>query len=283
MDQTPTPLISVGVPTYNRPEGLRRTLSCLLSQTYPRLEIFVSDNCSPGSETTQLLAEMAGRDSRIKYVRQSISLDIAGNFRFVLRETKGEYFMWAADDDEWEPTFIERCFNALQNGAASAMSGFETYYRSSGKRVPAVLPELNPIYGAASNMRAFLHCLTPSLFYGLHRRNAIDFFLEEGIFDYYDCYFILRLLASGGVALVPEKLYVAGVDAPEYVIKPMGQSWGSGLRYLPFYRASRRVFRNAGLDYFDRIRLESLLALVVARLFLVNEGRAVAKRIGRMI
>lgn len=103
------------------------------------------------------------------------SLGVAGNFRFVLRETKGDYFMWAADDDEWMPTFIERCFNALQSGAASAMSGFETSYRSSGKRRSAVLPELNPMRPVASNMRAFLHCLTPSLFYGLHRRSAIEF------------------------------------------------------------------------------------------------------------
>lgn len=283
MDQASIPLISVGVPTFNRPAGLRRTLSCLSAQTYPQLEIFVSDNCSPGSETAEVLAEMAERDPRIKYVRQSKSLGVAGNFRFVLRETKGDYFMWAADDDEWQPTFIESCFKALQNGAVSAMSGFETYYRSSGKKSPAVLPALDPIHGVAPNMRAFLHCLTPSLFYGLHRRNAIGFFLEEDVFDYYDCYFILRLLANGGITLVPEKLYVAGVDTSEYVIKPMGHSWGSSLRYLPFYRASRRVLADANLNYSDRIKLETLLATVVIRLFLVNEGRTVLKRIGRVI
>jgi glycosyltransferase involved in cell wall biosynthesis len=279
MDQTSTPLISVGVPTYNRPDGLRRTLSCLSAQTYLRLEILVSDNCSPGTETAKVLAEMAECDPRIRYIRQSTPLGVAGNFRFVLRETRGDYFMWAADDDEWEPTFIERCFNALQNGAASAMSSFETSYRSSGIRRTAVLPELDPMHTVATNMRAFLRCLTPSLFYGLHRRWAIGFFLEEDMFDYYDCYFILRLLANGGITLVPEKLYVAGVDAPKYVIKPMGYSWGSGLRYLPFYRASRRVFANANLNYFDRIKLETLLVLVVIRLFLVNEGRAVFTRI----
>jgi len=281
MDQTPTPLISVGVPTYNRPDGLRRTLSCLSVQTYPRLEILVSDNCSPGTETAKVLAEMAERDPRIRYVHQSKPLGATGNFRFVFRETRGDYFMWAADDDEWEPTFIERCFNALQNGAASAMSSFEISYRASGKRRPAVLPALDPMHTVASNMRAFLHCLTPSLIYGLHRRSAIVFFLEEDVFDYYDCYFILRLLANGGITIVPERLYVAGVDAPGYVIKPMGHSWGSSLRYLPFYRASRRVLSDANLNYFDRIKLETLLAIVVIRLFLVNEGRAVLMRIGR--
>jgi len=34
-----TPLISVGIPTYNRPEGLERTLQQITSQTYKNLEI----------------------------------------------------------------------------------------------------------------------------------------------------------------------------------------------------------------------------------------------------
>lgn len=66
--------------------------------------------------------------------------------------------------------------------------------------------------------------------------------------------------------------YVAGVDAPEYVIKPMGYSWGSSLQYLPFYRASRRVFADANLSYFDRIKLETLLEFVVIRFFWLMKG-----------
>ena len=33
------PLVSVGIPTYNRPEGLRQTLDCITFQTYKNLEI----------------------------------------------------------------------------------------------------------------------------------------------------------------------------------------------------------------------------------------------------
>jgi glycosyltransferase involved in cell wall biosynthesis len=244
-------------------------------QTYPELDILVSDNCSPGSETTRVLTEMAERDPRIRFVRQSKSLGAAGNFRFVLRESNGDYFMWAADDDEWKPTFVERCLDALQTGAVSAMSGFETAYRANNKNCPARLPALDPKRSVAWNMSAFLRCLTPSLFYGLHRRTAINFFLEDDMFDFYDCYFVLRLLANGGIALVPDSLYVAGVDAQEYVVKPMGHSWGSGLRYLPFYRATRRIFSEVPLDKTERMELELLLAAVVSRVFTYHEGRAI--------
>jgi Glycosyltransferases involved in cell wall biogenesis len=47
--QSPKPLVSIGVPTFNRPEGLRRTLECLTRQTYPTFEIIISDNATPGN------------------------------------------------------------------------------------------------------------------------------------------------------------------------------------------------------------------------------------------
>lgn len=281
MARTLAPLVSIGVPTYDRPEGLRRTLSCLSNQTYPHLDILVSDNCSPGSATANVLAEMAERDPRIRFVRQPAPLRVAENFRYVLRESGADYFMWAADDDEWRPAFIERCIGAMRDGAVSAMSGFEIAYRSSGRVVHGRMPAFDPRRGAAPNMSAFLRRLTPSLIYGLHRRSAIDFFLKEEFFDYFDCYFILRLLSYGGIALVPDRLYVAGVDAGEYVVKPTGQSWGSGLRYLPFYRAARRVVVEAQISETERIELEVLLAAVVTRLFFINEMRAIRKRIWR--
>lgn len=280
MAETLEPLVGIGVPTYNRPEGLRRTLACLLAQTHSRLDILVSDNCSPGDGTARVLAEMAGMDARIRFVRQPAPLGFAGNFRFVLRESAAEYFMWAADDDEWKPTFVERCLGALRGGAASAMSDFVIAHRASGQTRPGRLPDLDPSRGVVANMSSFLRRLTPSLFYGLHRRSAIGFFLEEAFFDYYDCYFVLRLLADDGIVLVPEPLYVAGIDAEEYVVKPAGKSWGSGLRFMPFYRSVRRLVAGTEMTGMERMRLEMLLAAVVARLFSANEMRALRARLG---
>ena len=97
--------MSVGIPTYNRPEGLRRTLQCITGQTYKNLEIIVSDNCSPGLETEDVVREFVLKDSRIKYFRQAENQGPTFNLKFVLEKATGEYFMWAADDDEWESQF----------------------------------------------------------------------------------------------------------------------------------------------------------------------------------
>jgi glycosyltransferase involved in cell wall biosynthesis len=64
------PLVSVGIPTYNRPEGLRRTIEGIRHQTHTNLEIIVSDNCTPGDEIQKIMTEYLKKDSRIQFYRQ---------------------------------------------------------------------------------------------------------------------------------------------------------------------------------------------------------------------
>ena len=45
------PLVSVGIPTFSRPEELRKALECICRQEYSQLEIIVGDNASPGPAT----------------------------------------------------------------------------------------------------------------------------------------------------------------------------------------------------------------------------------------
>lgn len=109
------PLVSVGIPCYNRSEGLRRTLECITGQTYKNLEIIVSDNCSPNPDVEKVGREFADKDKRVCYVKQSENLGAWRNFQFVLDKASGEYFMWAADDDIWKSYFIEKCLSGFQN------------------------------------------------------------------------------------------------------------------------------------------------------------------------
>lgn len=95
------PLISIGVPTYNRPNGLYETLNGISRQSYPNLEVIVSDNCTPGEEVNQIMAKFCEHDLRITYYRQEKNMGPLHNFEFVLEKARGDYFMWAADDDKW--------------------------------------------------------------------------------------------------------------------------------------------------------------------------------------
>jgi glycosyltransferase involved in cell wall biosynthesis len=112
--QPTSPLVTVGIPTYNRPKGLERTLQCILGQTYNNLEVVVSDNCSTDADVLPILQRYAANDNRVKYVVQKENLSIVPNFQFLLNNATGKYFMWAADDDNWDANFIEVCVAALE-------------------------------------------------------------------------------------------------------------------------------------------------------------------------
>lgn len=111
---TQQPLVTVGIPTYNRTAGLRRTLECFTQQTYRNLEILVSDNCSSGSETESIVREFIAKDSRICYFRQKVNVGAFNNEHFLFDRARGEYFMWASDDDEWDANYIETCLQAFE-------------------------------------------------------------------------------------------------------------------------------------------------------------------------
>jgi glycosyltransferase involved in cell wall biosynthesis len=96
-----SPLISIGVPTYNRPEGLRKTLHAITRQSYSNLQIIVSDNASPGGDVREIVEGFSKHDARIQFYRHEINMGATYNFMFVLENATSEYFIWAADDDEW--------------------------------------------------------------------------------------------------------------------------------------------------------------------------------------
>ncbi len=106
------PKVSIGLPTYNGEQGLTDVLNSILSQTFTDFELIISDNAS--SDKTQLICtEYMSKDKRVRYIRQDSNIGPTANFKFVLDESCGEYFMWAADDDIRSDNFLEEVVNLL--------------------------------------------------------------------------------------------------------------------------------------------------------------------------
>src|SRR3990172_5473058 len=61
------PLISVIVPARNEARNIRRCVTALLAQTYPRLEVIVVDDHSTDA-TPSILEELAAGDARLRAV-----------------------------------------------------------------------------------------------------------------------------------------------------------------------------------------------------------------------
>jgi glycosyltransferase involved in cell wall biosynthesis len=250
----PKPLVSVGIPTYNRPSGLRHTLQQICRQTYYNLEILVSDNASPGAETEAVVREFADVDPRVRYFRQATNRGAIPNFCFVLENATGEYFMWAADDDEWDEQFVETCM-AHASPTCSVMTGFNTNFRARNYIGENPVPVLSPDVPLFQNVQSYFALMQPSLFYGLHPRESLRFVLGLPNFDFHDCYVILRIMLDTNFRTIDPVLYTAGIDAPAYQIKYADPKLNR-FRYGPFFwRSCLALIGCSRLSLLERARL----------------------------
>lgn len=107
------PQVSIGLPIYNKAQYLEKAIDSLLAQAYTDFEILISDNASPDPKIKEICERYVRRDSRVRYIRHPQNIGPVENFCYVYEQTSAPFFMWAADDDLWEPQFIERGMKAL--------------------------------------------------------------------------------------------------------------------------------------------------------------------------
>lgn len=108
---TPKPLVSVVIPTYNRPAYLKQALLSVLQQTYPNFEVLVADDCSR-ENPQQLLDEL--EDDRLHLYRQATNRGVGVNVTHALVQAQGKYIACLNDDDLWEPNFLEKLVPCLE-------------------------------------------------------------------------------------------------------------------------------------------------------------------------
>lgn len=167
-----SPLVSVGIPTFNRPQGLESAIKFLITQSYQHIEIIISDNCSPGNAVENILVKYAASDKRIKYFIQSENIDIEPNFNFVYKKSKGKYFMWIADDDTFDDNYITSCVRFLESNPSYALCSGTCKYQINNNIVVTekklLLTNENSIYRL---FKYFYYVNKNGIFYGVYRNN----------------------------------------------------------------------------------------------------------------
>jgi len=99
------PLVSVIVPVRNGAGTLRLVIDGLLQQSYPNLQILVSDNASTDA-TEHICREAVARDSRVSYLRHERPLTAIENFKSRVSDAQGTYVVFAAHDDLRDADFV---------------------------------------------------------------------------------------------------------------------------------------------------------------------------------
>ena len=105
------PLVTVAIPTFNRADLVEQCVRSVMEQTYPNIEILVSDNAS-SDETLKRLSAID--DKRLRVVTSQTNVGAIGNFNKCIDEARGDYFVLAADDNFYRPQFVEKCVRLIE-------------------------------------------------------------------------------------------------------------------------------------------------------------------------
>jgi glycosyltransferase domain-containing protein len=269
--QQTQPLVSVGIPTYNRPEGLRRTLQCITAQTYANLEIIVSDNASPGHETEQVVNSISQYDGRIQYVRHPVNRGAYLNFKFVLDHAKGKYFMWFADDDSCDAAFISELVACLELNSDIALAMCDVQLiedatsKASDVRLSSIRLDAVLRHWEVARKQFFAYPTSNIFFciYGLYRteilkRCKINFASKwKGITFASEVPILAQIASQGKIVSIPETLKTYISHNGSMYVKERGQlnCFDRMVRHIELRMVLTRVAIQSGLKLRDKMVL----------------------------
>lgn len=109
-----TPLVSIIVPVYNRPDLLGEMVVSILNQSYSHWELLLVDDGST-EETHHYLKNLCAGDSRIFFFERTKDRKPGGNAarNIGFERSRGSFINWFDSDDKMHPFFIERKVEAF--------------------------------------------------------------------------------------------------------------------------------------------------------------------------
>jgi len=279
------PTVTIGFPIYNGQKHLREALDSLLRQDVRDFELILSDNAST-DETPQICREYAARDPRIRYLRNPENLGHIKNFNQLPPMARGEFFLWAAADDLWDPHFLSKLLQGIRTRPEAVLAFCQgEFFEMNGVAQPRFYTDFPPLEGCspAQRVRRILrYKATCSIVYGLHRTEAL---LRTGLFrdiDFpADLFLESELAAQGPFVIVPEVLFYkrgGGLSATKedlYYRTHKLFSGFSSLRFVGEWPLSRR----------DRILVKWEMALRIwgqHRLLWMNRVRRLFSKLRRI-
>jgi glycosyltransferase involved in cell wall biosynthesis len=203
---------------YDRPQFLDLALQSLAAQTFQDWELLISDDASPHSEVREICLRYASKDPRIRYVRQPRNIGAMNNYLYVFGNTQAPLYLWADEDDLWEPTFIERGVAALDADRSKDAWFCQVDRIDARGNVYETLPSFTRFASTPEKRRDVIRFfMEPErlgrhyLFYCLFRREAlsdsIDVLRKFAAVHGWDHLFVYSFICRHDIAISGETLF----------------------------------------------------------------------------
>jgi glycosyltransferase involved in cell wall biosynthesis len=224
-----------GMPAYNRPDSLARTLESLLSQTYRDFAIVIVDD-KPMPEVRSVVDTYAALDPRLVYEANPVRLGMIGNWRKAFDRARAqypesEYFAWVSDHDMWHPRWLEVLVGVLDERpqAAFAYPYIQRVYPRHRRAITRRF-DTSGLSTPLQRLRAARRGMTAgNCIYGLFRARVLA---QAGVFR--------PVLAPDRQILVQCLLFGEGVQVPEIL-------WYREVAGMFSYKRQRQMFFPTGI------------------------------------
>lgn len=174
-----SPRVVLGMPAYDRPDTMARTLESLLSQTRTDFAVVITDD-RPSPDVQAIVARYRALDGRIHYEANPTRLGMIGNWRQAFtrglaRHPAADFFAWVSDHDIVHPRWLESLVAALDAHprAVLAYAGTMRIYEQERRRKS----DMGDTVGVDSRMSRLRTALTlttaGNAIYGLFRVDAL--------------------------------------------------------------------------------------------------------------
>ncbi len=166
------PVVSVLIPTFNRPQYLYEALASVLSQSYGNLQIIVIND--GGEDVSGIIDSF--NDARLKYIDRKENRGKAYSLNEALNRAEGKYIAYLDDDDLYYPFHIETLVDALENETHCQVAYSDLYkvyckvFPDGSRQVLSKVVEVSRGFDRFL-MLNFNHVLHVSL---MHRRDLIE-------------------------------------------------------------------------------------------------------------
>lgn len=282
------PLVSIGVPTFNRPAELKRVLGQLINQTYENVEIIVLDNCSTLPEVEQVAREFTRQYSNIKYFRNTENLGVLKNTAELRKYASGQYFCWVSDDDWRAPEFVDILVAELENNP-NVDFAFCDYYEVDEEGSRAVgypqshLEVFKPFQSRFRLVRTLNFYWQDgtrgkcNFLYAMFRKAAIEALDLEKISGGYrhlnmDCLLVFTLLQAGPVAICREAMCTLTCGNKKHYASDSEQQVKSALSRFKAFWSGRKKDRDLYIGNTDSL----IEKLIVYLFFLPKLSKSLA-------
>jgi len=191
-------LVTVAIPTYNRPEYLRESLKSVLGQTYKNFYVLILDNHSD-KDNESMVREF--NDPRVKFIRHPKNIGIIANWNKAIELCNTKYLSIFHDDDIMEPEFLKESIMVLEKNNKAAFSYCKANKVDKNGKYLSLWSDLYPkvglikapgylIYSAGKNC-----CVTiaPTVVFRKDIFNKVGGFSDKLVFNSFDFNLYLRI------------------------------------------------------------------------------------------